>query len=150
MNVVNVWLAYKGITSTLETQADFYNYMDEEMIDNTYNRFMIWRAEGRNRTIFDSDKKTVDNDNPLFGRINGDPRCGITLYVTPTKKRRKKRDMTETQYLLQGECKVCWKKTTRVCSDCANIDAVKNEMWVCHLKTNRSCFAQHVHSTHGF
>ena len=41
-------------------------------------------------------------------------------------------DGTETQYLLRGECKVCRKKTTRVCSDCADTDAVKNEMWVCN------------------
>ena len=35
-----------------------------------------------------------------------------------------------------------------MCSDCADTDAVKTEMWVCQPKTNRSCFAQHVHSTH--
>ena len=38
-----------------EIQADFYNYLDEEMIDNTYNRFIIQRTEGRRRTIVDSD-----------------------------------------------------------------------------------------------
>ena len=65
--------------------------------------FMIWDVEGRRRTIVDSDDKTVDDNNPLFGRINGDPRCGIALHVAPTKKRRKKRYVTETQYLLQGK-----------------------------------------------
>ena len=63
-------------------------------------------AEGRRRNIVDSDDKTFDDDNPLFGQINGSPRCGISIHVTPTKKRRKKRDGAETQYLLQGECKV--------------------------------------------
>ena len=29
--------------------------MAEERIDNTYNRFIIQRTEGRRRTIFDSD-----------------------------------------------------------------------------------------------
>ena len=148
MNVVDVWLAYQGITGTAETQADFYNYLAEEMIDNTYDRFMMQSAEGRRRNIVDSDDETFDDDNPLFGRINGAPRYGIALHVTPTKKRRKKRDRTETQYLLQGECKVCRKKTTHVCLDCADTGAIKNEMWVCHLKTNRSYFAHHVHSTH--
>ena len=109
---------------------------------------MIRREEGRRRTIVDSDDETFDDKTPLFGRINGAPRCVIALYVTPTKKRRNKRDGTETQYLLQGECKVCRKKMTHVCSDFAYIDAVKNEMWVCHPNTNRSCIAQHVHSTH--
>ena len=82
------------------------------------------------RTIFDSDEKIIDDDNQLFGRINGAPRCGIALHVKPTKKSRKKRDRKDTQYLLQGECKVCHKKTTHVCLDCADTDAVKNEMWV--------------------
>ena len=34
MNMVNVWLAYQGITRTEETQADLYNYTAEDMIDN--------------------------------------------------------------------------------------------------------------------
>ena len=29
------------------------------MIDNTYDRFMIWSAEGRGRTVDDSDGKTL-------------------------------------------------------------------------------------------
>ena len=101
----------------------------------------MWSAEGRRKTIVESDDETFDDDNPLFGRINGAPRCGIALHVTLTKKRRKKKDRTETRYLLQGECKVFQKKTTHVCSNCVDTDAVKNEMWVCHPKTNRSCFA---------
>ena len=54
--------------------------------------FMMRSAEGRRTTIVESEDKTFDNDNPLFGRINDDPRCGIALHVTPTKKRRKNRD----------------------------------------------------------
>ena len=37
-----------------------------------------------------------------------------------------------------------------VCSDCADTDAVKIEMWVFQPKIDRSCFSQHVHSTHYF
>ena len=77
------------------------------MMDNTYDRFMMQSAEKRRGTISDSEDETFDDENPLFGRINGDPRCGIALHVTPTKKRRNKRDGKETQNLLQGECKVC-------------------------------------------
>ena len=130
------------------TQADFYNYVSEEMIDNTYDRFMISSEEGRRRTIDDSDDKTFDNDKPLFGRINGAPRYGIDLHMAPTKKRRKNRYGAENQYLLQGKCKVFWKKTTHLCSDCADTDAVKNKIWVYHPKTNHYCVSQHVHSTH--
>ena len=102
MNGVNFWLAYQGITRTAGIQADFYNYLAVEMIDNTYDRFMIRHAEGRRRTIVDYDDDYIDDENPLFGQINGAPRCVIALHVTPTKKRRKKSDGTETKYLLQG------------------------------------------------
>ena len=68
MHAVNVWLAYQGITRMVKTQADFYNYLDEEIIYNTYNRFMVRLTEVKSRKIVDSDDKTVDDDNPLFGR----------------------------------------------------------------------------------
>ena len=89
MNVVDVWLAYQRITRKDEIQADFYNYLDEDMVYNTQDRFMIWSAEYRRRTIVDSDDYYIDEENPLFGRINGAPRCGISLHVITTKKRRK-------------------------------------------------------------
>ena len=97
MNVVNFWLSYQSITMTAENQADLYTYLSEDMIDNTYNRFMVWSAEGRRRNIVEPDKETFDDDNPLFGWINGAPRYGISLHVTPTKKTRKKRYGTETR-----------------------------------------------------
>ena len=103
MNVVNVWLAYQGINRTAETQSDFYHYLAKEMIDNTYDRLMMRNADGRRKNIVDSDDKKFDDDNPLLGRINGSPIFGISLHVTPTKKRRKERDGTETKYLIQGE-----------------------------------------------
>ena len=148
MNVLDVCLAYQCITRTADIQADFYNYLAEEMIDNTYDRFMMRRAEGRRRTIVDSDDDYVDNDNPLFGRINGATICVISIHVTSTKKSRKNRDGKDTQYLLQAKCKVFRNNMTHVRSDCADTYAVKNEMWVCHYKSNRSCFAQHLHRTH--
>ena len=118
------------------------------MVDNTCNRFMIRRAEGMRRTIVDSDDETANDDNPLFGQINGAPRCVISFHVSPTKKISKKRDGTETRYLLQDKCEVFRKNTTHVCSDCEDKDAFRNEIWVCHPKKNRFCLAQHVHSTH--
>ena len=86
-----------------EIQYDLYNYLSEEMIYDTYNRFMIRRAEERSRIIFDSNDDYVNDNKPLFGRINGAPRCVIALHATSNNKRRKKRDGTETKYLLQGE-----------------------------------------------
>ena len=71
-----------------------------------------------------------------------------SLHVILTKQSKKKRDRTESKYFLHGEHKVFRKKTTHVCSDCAETDMVKNEMWVCNHKTNCSCFSQHMHSKH--
>ena len=87
---------------------------------------MIQSAEGSRRTIVDSNDKTFDDDNQLFVRINGATRCGFSLHDGPTKKRSKKRYGTETQYLLQGECKVCRYPQQRMLSDCVDTDAVKN------------------------
>ena len=74
MNMVKVWLAYQRIPGTVDTQADFYNYLAEEMIDNTYDWFMMRSAYGRRRSTVDSDDETFDDGNPLFGSINGAPR----------------------------------------------------------------------------
>ena len=106
MNVVNVWLAHQCITRMVETLAGFYNYIYEEVIYNTYYRFIMRSAEGRRRNIVESDDKTFDDDNPLFSRINAAPIFGTALHVTPTNKRKKKRNGTETQHLLQGNCEV--------------------------------------------
>ena len=90
MNVVNVWLAYQCITGTADTQVDFYSYLAEEIIYNTYDRFMMRSAEVTRRNIVDPDDKKIDDENPLFVRINGAPRCGIALHMNPTNKRRNK------------------------------------------------------------
>ena len=44
MSAVDVWLVYQGITIMAETQAYLYNYLSEEMIDNTYDMFNIQSA----------------------------------------------------------------------------------------------------------
>ena len=95
--MVNVWLEYQGITRTAKIQTDFYNYLVEEMMYNTYIRFMIQRIDGRRRKIIESNDDYVYEQNPLFVQINGDPVHGIALHVTPTKKISKERDGTETQ-----------------------------------------------------
>ena len=63
---------------------------------------MIQSTEKRRSTISDSDDETTDDYNPFFVRINGAPRCGISLHVTPTNKRRNNRDWTDSQYFFKG------------------------------------------------
>ena len=60
MNVVGVWFEYQGITRTADIQDYFHSYLDKEMIYNIYGRFMIRSAEGRERTIVDSNDDYVD------------------------------------------------------------------------------------------
>ena len=74
----------------VEIQADFYNHLSEEMIDNRYDRFMIRCEEERRRTIVDSNDDYADDKNPLFGRINGSPRCGIALNDAPLRTGRRR------------------------------------------------------------
>ena len=59
------------------------------MIEYTYNRFMIPRAEGRRMTMVESDDDYVDDKNPLFVWIDGASRCVIPLHVTSTNNSRK-------------------------------------------------------------
>ena len=86
MNVVDAWLEYQGITRTADIQADFYNDLAEQMINNTYDRFMMRSAEEGRRNIVDSDDDNFDDDSPLFGRINGAPRYVISLHVTSLRR----------------------------------------------------------------
>ena len=97
MNVIEFWLSYQCINGKKDTKDDFYYYLSEEMIDNTYDWFMMWSAERRRKSIVDTDYETFDDNNPLFIRINCAPRCVIALHVTPNKKVSKKRDVAETQ-----------------------------------------------------
>ena len=64
---------------------------------------MIQCAEGRMRTIFDSNDDYINDENPLFFRINGSPRFGIALHLTPTKNRINNSDEIDTQKLFQGK-----------------------------------------------
>ena len=93
--MVDVWLAYQGINTMEETQDDFHDYLAEEMIDNTYDSFMMRRAKGKRGPIVESDDKIVDDNNPLFFWINGAPRYGISLHLTLTKNTMKRSAGTE-------------------------------------------------------
>ena len=67
------------------------------MIDNTYDRLIIRRADGRRSTFVDSYEDDVDDKNKLFVWINATPRCGIDLYVALTKNNMQKRDEIDNQ-----------------------------------------------------
>ena len=140
MCVVDTWLAYNLITQQVtETQHAFYMSLAEELIDNKYD------DAGSARNVVRNPLEVMGS--PLMAK-DGTSRCGLSVHVTPTKRKRKRKDGSETIQLLQGSCRVCKIKTTHVCSACNDEADIKKDMWICHPKTTRLCFAAHVDVSH--
>ena len=142
MSVVDSWLVYKKCTDVKETQAEFYAFLAEEMIDNTLDGVTI-RCSAR----------TVATANPVALHVDGTPRCGIAAHLTPTKLKRRKKDGALTPYTLQGNCMVCKKKTTWTCSQCIDDDIdgrwESKQPWLCSSSSGRVCFGTHLTEVHG-
>jgi hypothetical protein len=155
MCIVDTWLVYKLATNTSELQADFYARLAEELIDNTYD-------EGRPRRHSPTEAPQALYD--LSG--TGIGRAGLGAHLTPTKRKRTCKDGTIMQkQLRQGWCIVCASKykgrgmgngfkTSYLCSLC-NDEAIhtagagiESKAWLCHSRTMRNCFAEHMASAH--
>jgi hypothetical protein len=149
MCVVDTWLAWSQATASHSNQRDFYIALAEEMIDNTYDHVGV-TAAGR--------RAPAPTDQPggspsLFHRATGAPRGGVFAHLTPTKKKRKRKDGTVTNQAKQGYCSICQKKTKYNCSECIDNQEhggndTEHETWLCNAATGRSCFAQHMTSKH--
>ena len=110
-----------------EIQDIFYSHLAEELINNNYDTVQL-RPGVR-----------VQQENP--------PEA--SPHLTPTKKKRKLKDGSETPYTSQGICKICSKKTTWICSSCKALDPRNSEPWYCHGKNrDRSCFELHKQQLH--
>jgi hypothetical protein len=143
MIVVDAWLAYSQCTRAKEVQKSFYAALAEELIDNNYDS--VGRAESRRNR----GEIPVDNNSPTISRSTGVSRSGIYAHLTPTKKRRKRRDGVETKYTLQGQCRQCReKKSTHICSQCLD-ETPGQEPWICYTKNNSMCFSKHMAECHG-
>ncbi len=138
MCVVDCWLVYKAATETTEDQKSFYCALAEELVDNSYDEGL--RA-GRQKGI------KPNGESPTLSE-NGLPRSGINAHLTPTKRKRKRSDGSETRYLLQGRCKQCGSKTTMTCSLCSDDSTRVNEPWICNTKGGRYCFSEHMRKEH--
>ena len=44
----------------------------------------------------------------------------------------------------QGRCTLCGTKTTWCCSKCEDDKSLRKSIFICHLKSKRMCFAEHV------
>ena len=144
MIVVDTWLVYKGATDTNETQQDFYTFLAEELIDNTFDTM-----GGNGIANLQPGEDRVTNAE-LVDRVTGAGQAGVNVHLTPTKKKQKQMGGAVTNHSLQGRCRVCSKKTRHVCSACNDDNENLNDpvMWLCHTETGRMCFPEHATNLH--
>ncbi|KAG7343000.1 transposase IS4 [Nitzschia inconspicua] len=144
----------KGATGTSETQSEFYSWLAEELIDNSYDKGPIRRSTG-----------SVTEASPpqhLFDSRTGAGRSGIQAHLTPTKRKRKVKGVIMQKQFYQGQCVVCASKfkgqkrkgfkSSFLCSICndESLDstAAESKVWLCHSKYGRNCFAEHMAACH--
>lgn len=132
MFIVDSWLGFKVCKGQrcFKTQIDFYNELIVELIDNNFD---VVGSRERQTSV----KQSV-------AVVNGIPRSGIDLHLTPTKLRRTSNGHV-TSNLQQGRCRVCKAKTTKECSECRDNHICG---WICDTKKGQSCFAIHLNDCH--
>ena len=114
-------------------------HLAEELIDNTYD---AGRTPMRNTRQAGQQLQQLQNMSPTLARVQDGPAVsGIAAHLTPTKKRRR-----GTNHMQQNRCNICRKKTIYVCSQCR--DSSNCEVGICHSKTGRACFNEHVTQMH--
>jgi hypothetical protein len=143
VNVVDSWKVYSKISFTAEensgeSQKEFYAHLAAEMIDNNYDSVS---TSERRITINES-------DSPVLCRRTGEPRCGLSAHLTPTKRKKHTIDGTETSYSLQGRCRICQSKTIYQCSLCQDDPDINDEGWLCTTKKGKTCFPSHLATEH--
>ena len=152
MILVDTWRVYKRRTfggdekdddDTSESQKQFYGHLAAEMIDNTYDR----AAHTRSRTEA-AIPAPHSCDAAVINLRTSHSRCGELTDLTPTKRKKRLRDGTETKYCLQDRCRNCGDKTRYCCSACLDDPDRNNEGWLCHTKKGKMCFPAHLASCH--
>jgi hypothetical protein len=109
------------------------------MVDNQYNSVGS-RKVGRDE---------LDKDSPTISRT-GEPQCGLSAHLTPTKRKRKNKDGTIKNQRQHGRCLVCSKKTPYVCSVCKDVETIESkEPWIFYTTGGQLCFSQHLTTLHG-
>jgi len=130
IEVVDTYYVYNYCSGKTENPNQFFTSLAEEMIDNTYD-LTATRAR--------SSQEPQDMITPLRP----------SPYLTPTKRKRRRKDGTETSLTMQGDCKVCAKSTTWLCKSCKVENPYGAEPWICHGKNGgRDCFYNHCMENH--
>jgi hypothetical protein len=128
--LIDEYYVAKGCRIFTETPAQFLEGLAEELIDNTYGSRMGTRQ-----------------------RHATSPTHIITTaaHLTPTKRKRKDKNGQPLRFSLQGQCKVCQKKSSCICSLCKDKQGpeVRSEPWLCHHRNGgRDCFEEHCGDVH--
>jgi hypothetical protein len=141
--VVDSWLAFSQCTESSETQKDFYSLIADELIDNKDNNLLRYSARA-------SQQQNEDDSSTISGltSASGLPRCGVHSHLTPTKRKRRRKDGSMTTSLLQGRCVECGPKSTYLCSECVDDKIGGRKAWCCHTKNGKICYPTHVHKVH--
>ena len=121
--VVDAFFVYTALVCN-ESEKDFWNYLAEELIDNSYD---VVNPRRRQRNSVES---------PELLHANGTPRAGVSHHLSPTKTKQRRKPT----FSAQRQCKICKMKTTTTCSSC--------QMYVCNSKSGRTCFARHMAEAH--
>ena len=147
MVIVDTWLAYSQCIlqgDEVESQDEFYGYLAEELIDNSYD---TTGTRGRQGCGVGGQSSARGWDSTLVDRRTGMTRCGTDLHLTPTKRRRRSRGVEMPRQAFQRDCRVCkTRKSKFICSTC--FDEKNLEVSLCHSETGRNCFALHVDKFH--
>ena len=142
MVIVDTWLVYKHATHTDMVQTQFYEELATNLIDNSYDRFGLRARLNLGESISPS---------LLRDARTGAVRCGVDHHVTPTKRRKRKRNGEITSHALQGHCIVCRKSTKYLCSTCNDVIERGGQgrcPWICNPATGRVCFETHTEQEH--
>ena len=99
--------------SNYESQNKIYGYFAQELIDNTHDD-----SRRSSRTVGNPRRM---NSSPLI-KNDGSGRCGLSIYLTPTKRKIIDVSGKVSSNALQGRCNICSKKTTWCCSKCEDDD----------------------------
>jgi hypothetical protein len=145
MCIVDSWKMWSQITlnpngSPSELQSQFFSKLATELIDNTYDVPATRLAQMEDETFVEREA--------LLDPETNTARSGISIHLTPTRVKKRKRDGTETNHSSQRRCFVCKMKTKFQCSLCKDRNNKACKSIFCHSDTGRACFMVHVEQNH--
>ena len=111
--------------SNYESQNKFYGYFAQELIDNTHDD-----SRRSSRRVGNPRRKIINdlNSSPLINN-DGSGRCGLSIYLTPTKRKIINVSGKVSYNALQRRCNICFKKTTLCCSKCEDDDDLEKSIF---------------------